>query len=120
MAAKNKEPTYVKIDNANLNKLTIRRMSMLYTDYGRLIIQINKLHTDKEALKSKVYKDIVSLWDKFKKLHDALPSDVQREIIMPKVKKNEIPAEEKEFGLESFETLKKEFERIKVQLESIK
>ena len=123
MAAKDKEPTYVKIDNANLNKLTIRKMSMLYTDYGKLIIEINKMHNDKEALKSKVYKDIMGIGEKFKKLYDALPKEVQKGIGAP-VKKMEIPPEEREFelesGLESFEALKKEFERIKTQLENIK
>jgi len=127
MVGKEKEQqksTYVKLENANLTKLSLRRMSVFYTDYANIVIEINKLHKEKELLKVKVYKDLTRIKEEFRKLYDSLPKEAQRRMQAPAVKKVEVTPAEREFeletGLESFEALKKEFERIRTQLEHIK
>lgn len=115
--------TYVRLDNSNLNKLAIRRMSMLYTDYGKLVIAINELHKQKKEITSKIRKDMVVIKEQMKSLYESLPTDVPKEVIMhakrigftPKMRELELEA-----GLQSFENLKQEFEKIREQLEQIK
>jgi uncharacterized coiled-coil protein SlyX len=115
--------TYVRIDNANLNKLNIRRMSMLYTDYANLLIEINRVKKEKVKTTANVQNDLENLKENFKKLYESLPKESMNEIA-PHLRKLETAVAEKRLemstGLESFESLKKEFERIRNQLENIK
>jgi len=115
--------TYIRIDNSNLNKLNIRKMSMLYTDYANLLIEINRLKKEKVKTTANVQNDLENLKENFRKLYDSLPKESGREIA-PHLRKLETSVSEKRFemstGLESFESLKKEFERIRTQLENIK
>lgn len=126
MTPKDKEDksAYVKIENANLEKLTIRKMSVLYTDYANFIIELDKLRKQKESLKAKIYKDIINIRDGLKTFYYLLPKEAQKETALPSKKLEQLNTKEREFefetGLESFETLKKEFEHIRNQLEHIK
>lgn len=118
----NEKVTYVRIDNANLTKLSIRKISMLYTECADLIIKINQIQKRKQELKAKINADLGELYKKFRRLYELLPKEAHKEAA-EHIKELPIKPKKKEIlepGLETFEELKKEFERIKAQLEQIK
>jgi hypothetical protein len=115
--------TYVKVENANIAKLSIRKLSMLYTGCANMLITINELRKRKQELRQKVNADIEEIEKNFRKLYDSLPQEAHREIEEHMKRIALTPHERKieaETGLETFESLKSEFENIKQQLEAIK
>jgi hypothetical protein len=130
MASKDRgtqKDSFVRVENANLTRLSLRKMSLLYTDYADLIIRVGELHKQKQELKKKIWKDVSEIKEGFKRLYEALPKEVPREVA--KIAKRietvvEIEPKEEEFeartDVETFEALKNEFQRIRHQLEKIK
>ena len=114
-----KTESFVRLENANLVKLSIKRLSKLFTRYGNLIIDIKKLRDHKEELKKEVIDKLVDVEKEYLDLIEALPKSDKIKIMKKPRKKKEDLDVEIETNLESFAALREEFERIKRELEGI-
>ena len=115
----NKTESFVRLENANLVRLSIKQLSKWFTKYGNLVIDIKKLRDQKKELKKQILERIKELEKEYHNLVEVLPkSDA-----VAKIKKHRKRAPrvdvEVETSLESFAALREEFEKIKRELEEI-
>jgi len=127
MASDNSSASYVRLENANLIKLTIRKLSRLYTDYAKILIELKEMKANKGELSKKIIENIKRIQEQHSLLKHYLPEELPPEAYKTKLKRFEVKPEVKDYdveleevGIESFEDLKKEFEIIRKELESLK
>jgi len=127
MASDNSSASYVRLENANLIKLTIRKLSRLYTDYAKILIELKEMKANKGELSKKIIENIKRIQEQHSLLKRYLPEELPPEAYKTKLKRFEVKPEVKDYdveleevGIESFEDLKKEFEIIRKELESLK
>ncbi len=115
-----KAVSYVRLENANLIRLSMRKISKLFTKYGTLILTIKKLRDNKEDLKKEVVDSMTEIEKEYLGLIEVLPKSSKiKKIKKPKTKRAPDIDVEIRTSLESFAALRKEFEKIKTELEGI-
>ena len=111
--------SYIRLDNANLVKITFSRLAKNFAKYSKLMIDIKKLIDEKNQKRKEFLEKLRTVEKSFKELGEVLPTPpkeklpVKKEVKKPQ--KVEVQGE-----LETFEELREEFERLREQLEEIK
>ena len=117
-----KEETYVRIDDANLLKITFTKLAKDFARYSNLMIDIKNLSDEKNKKRKEFLAKLSNIEKEFKHLESILPKTPKEKHVVaphPKAKvKKEKPKPSNE--LESFDELRSEFERLRKQLEKIK
>ena len=124
---KKNDVSFVRLDNANLLKMTLKDLAKNFAIYSQLIIDIKKIEDEKETLEKDFMKKLGSFEKDFKELKTLIPKKKFEEIEqknlkdikeIKKVEKIEKPKMGEE--LKTLLQLKKEFEKIQDQLHEIK
>ena len=120
MARKKKEVEkieYVGIHNPAMLQLNMRKMSKIYTDYARLILEIKELRDKKQKKKETLRKKLKEVREEFEKLVKMLPELPREKIIEKEKRLKDIEAPYK--AVSTFDELRAEFERLRRELEKI-
>jgi hypothetical protein len=116
----NPEASFVKIENANMLKLTLKQLGKLYTQYARLILDIKDLKDRKEEIRKSLFNKMTEFEESFGEYTKVLPKDER--VVKPAAQKTAYPTKtpvvEYEYG-DAFTNLRKEFERIREELEKM-
>lgn len=117
---KKENTSYVKIDNANMIKLSLKQLAKLYTEYAHLILQIKKMSDRKKDMRNELFAKLKDVETKYSTFIKELPEFPDVEIKKPNypVQKDKSVIVE---GLQDpFEELKNEFESLRNELENIR
>ncbi|MCD6575932.1 MAG: hypothetical protein J7K73_02105 [Nanoarchaeota archaeon] len=118
MVKMSKEETYVRLDNANLAKVTFAKLAKDFARYSKIMIEIKKLSDAKNKKRKEFLTKLGNIEKQFKQLETSLPKPPKEKKVHKPKQKEVAPKPEKE--LETFEELREEFERIRAQLEDIR
>lgn len=119
--------SFVRLDNANLLKMTLRDLAKNLSIYSQLMIDVQNIFEEKEKLKENFSTKLDEIEKGFNDFEKLIPEKEFRDIkktkvvAPPKPKKKEV-VKEPEVGKEikTLMQLKNEFERIKNQLREIR
>lgn len=120
MAKKEEDVSFVRLDNANMLALTMTQMSKLYTKHAKLILEIKKLRDTKKAKTKELSKKMKNLESKLNSFANLLPKETPETKVKQPVYPTEKPKDVEVIGETSFANLKREFEKIRSELEKIK
>jgi uncharacterized coiled-coil DUF342 family protein len=115
------DTSFVKIENGNMIKLTLKQIAKLYTQYAKIVLEIKELKDKKSEIRSDLFQKVGEIEEGYRALAKLLPQ--QPEGVKSRLRNVSYPTEktpEIEFSGDSFVTLRKEFERIRDELENIK
>jgi len=120
MQKKDEDISYVKVDNANMIKLSLTKLGKLYADYAHLILNVKKLNDQKKDLRKQLSEKLVDFETKYNTFIKELPK-------LPeglKIKSPDYPgskAKEVEYRYsDPLEGLRQEFENIRSELEKLR
>jgi len=120
MQKKEEDISYVKINDANMIKLSITKLGKLYADYAHLIINVKKLNDQKSELRKQLFGKLADLETKYNTFVKELPK-------LPeglKIRAPEYPgskAKNVEYTYtDPLEGLREEFENIRTELEKLR
>jgi hypothetical protein len=120
MQKKDEDISYVKVDNANMIKLSLTKLGKLYADYAHLILNIKKLNDQKKDLRKQLSEKMVDLETKYNAFVKELPKIPEG----LKIKSPDYPgskAKEVEYRYsDPLEGLRQEFENIRSELEKLR
>ncbi len=122
MVQKEEKVSFIRLDNANMVKITFGNLAKKFARYSQLMIDIKKLSDKKSTQRIKLIQNIKDLDKKFKEFSNILPKAPAAKKVVRSIEKYE-PGEkneEVENELGTFEDLREEFERLRGQLEEIK
>ena len=119
--AKKEDVSYVKIENSNMIKLSLKQLANLYTDYAHLILDIKKVNDKKAQARKELFAKVKDLETRYNALMKELPKIPQG----PKIQRPEYPTETKPSHLtagneDPFEELRDEFASIRNELEKLR
>jgi hypothetical protein len=114
--------SFVRLENANMIKLSLKQLAKLYTKYANKILEIKNIKDQKTELRKELFEQLNKIEDDYKELLKQLPK--QPKMPQAKIKKTPYPKEkvpiiEYETG-DTFSNLRREFERIREELERIR
>jgi hypothetical protein len=116
--------SFVRIDNSNMIKLTIKQLAKLYTKYAKTVLEIKRLNDARVDLRKSLYAKIAEMDTDYAMLVENLPKAPKeihvRKPAYPVEKIQEEPEVEYESPKDTFETLRAEFEKIRGELEKIR
>ena len=122
MTQKEDKVSFIRLDNANMVKITFGNLAKKFARYSQLMIDIKKLSDEKSMQRIKLIQKIKELDKKFGDFNKMLPNIPVAEKVIKSIEKYEPSGKnvtvENELG--TFEGLREEFERLKNQLEDIK
>lgn len=120
MQKKEEDISYVKIDNANMVKLSLKKLANLYADYAHLIISIKKMNDKKTDLRKQLFDRLMDLETKYNAFIKEIPK-------LPEGLKLRAPEYPSEKGAtveytrgDPLEDLRQEFENIRGELDKLR
>jgi len=119
--AKKEDISFVKIENANMVKLSLKQLAELYTDYAHLILKVKDLTDKKMSKKNELFAKIKDLESRYAMLMKELPKLPEG----TKIERPEYPIASKPSYLatgeeDPFEELRHEFASIRSELEKLR
>jgi hypothetical protein len=121
MAEKEEKVSFVRLDSANLVKMTFGNLAKKFAEYTRCMIDIKRLSDEKTEKRKELIQKIKDLEKNFESMLSMLPKAGAEEKIIKRFEMSGVDQPvEVEGDLGSFEDLRKEFEKLKGQLEDIK
>ena len=122
MAEKEEKASYVRMDNANLVKITFSKLAKDFATYSQMMIDIKKLSDKKQIKRKEFILKLKDLETKFKELELNLPTIKPPEKVIKDIERYKPSSGPKdvESELGTFAVLRDEFERLRDQLEDIK
>ena len=120
MQKKEEDISYVKINDANMIKLSITKLGKLYADYAHMILYMKKLNDQKKEMRKQLLEKLIDLETRYNTFIKELPK-------LPeglKIKAPHYPGEKGrpvEYESKSpLEGLREEFENIRTELEKLR
>lgn len=120
MQKKDEDISYVKVNDANMIRLSITKLGKLYADYAHLILNVKKLNDQKIELRKQLFDKIADIETKYNTFTKELPK-------LPEGIKIHTPHYPGERGknveyipTDPLEGLREEFENIRAELEKLR